>query len=167
MQDHLAGLLDELMAGIAVRHTDDEPFAVSQMDEFLCLLRREAERLLTDDMKTGFEHSLADRIMKAIRHGNRHGFNAVLRAALCLFHEHRLVIRVTAFRRYAELNAEVLASLRIDIESACHEFKRTIAQGGAPVDIADLAAAAAADHSPANRVIEYFFTIDHDKRSFV
>ena len=33
--------------------------------------------------------------------------------------------------------------------------------------IADLAAAAAADHSPANRVIEYFITIDHDKRSFV
>ena len=51
VQDHLARLLDKLMAGITVRHTDDEALAVGQMNELLCLLRREAERLLTDGMK--------------------------------------------------------------------------------------------------------------------
>ena len=165
MQDHLARLLDELMAGIAVRHTDDEALAVSQVDELLCLLRREAKRLLADSMESSFENSLADFVVEAVRDGDRHGLDLII-TALCLLGEHRLVVRIAAVRIDAELDAEVLAALRVDVEGTGDEFKGAVAQRCTAMDVANLAAAATADHSPANRMIEYFFTVNHDKLSF-
>ena len=67
----------------------------------------------------------------------------------------------------AELDPEGAAPFRVEVERPGDELEAPVAERGRAVDVADLAAAAAADHSPANRVIEYFFTIDHDKRSFV
>ena len=165
MQDHLAGLLDELMAGIAVCHANDEALAVSQMDEVLCLLRREAERLLADGMEASFEYGLADLVVKTVRHSDRHSLDLII-TALCFFRKHRLIIRIATLRSDAELDAEVLAAFRIDVESTSDEFEGAVAQGGTAMDIADLAAAAAANHSPANRMVEYFFTVDHDKFPF-
>lgn len=153
------------MTGVTVRHTDDEALAVSQVDELLCLLRREAERLLADSVEASFENGLADFVVEAVRDSDRHGLDLII-AALCFLGEHRLVVRIAAVRIDAELDAEVLAALRVDVEGTGDELKGAVTQRCTAMDVANLAAAAAADHSPANRMIEYFFTVNHDKLSF-
>ena len=62
-----------------------------------------------------------------------------------------------------ELLAEVLAALGIDVERAGNEGKVEVAQCRRAVDVADLAAAAAADHAPADGIFYSLFTVIHNR----
>lgn len=74
--------------------------------------------------------------MEAVRDSDRHGLDLVI-TALCFLGEHRLVVRIAAVRIDAELDAEVLAALRVDIEGTGDEFKRAVAQRCAAMDVAN------------------------------
>lgn len=65
------------------------------------------------------------------------------------------------------VDTEVLAALRVDVERTRNQFKVCIAQCCGAMDITDLASSAAANHCPANRLIYNFFTVNHDKFSYL
>jgi hypothetical protein len=52
--------------------------------------------------------------------------------------------------------AELAPAFGINIKGACQQREGVIAQRGRAVNIADLAAAAAADHAPAQGAVERF-----------
>ena len=90
--------------------------------------------------------------MGVIRRGNRHGLNTVRAGSLAA--KQTLVVGVTAIGIHPQLLAELAPAFGINIKGACQQRKGVIAQGGRAVNIADLAAAAAADHAPAQGAIE-------------
>ena len=157
--DHLARLLDQLMAGIAVGHADNAVLFFCQLDQLVCLFRGEAQRLLADNVQTGFESSLADLVVHAVRRCDGNGLHAV--RAFGLLGEHGLVVRIAAVRVNVQLLAEVLAALGIDVERTGNQFEVEVAQCSRAMDVADLAAAAAAYHAPANGIVYSFFTVIH------
>ena len=161
--DHLACLLDELMTGVAVGHADNAVFLFGQLYQLVRLLGGEAQRLLADNVQTGFESSLADLVVHTVRRCDGNGLHAV--RALGLLGEHGLVVRIAAVRVNVQLLAEVLAALRIDVERTGNQFKIEVAQCSRAMDVADLAAAAAADHAPANGIFYSFFTVIHKESS--
>ena len=161
--DHLACLLDELMTGVAVGHADNAVFLLGQLYQLVRLLGGEAQRLLADNVQTGFESSLADLVVHTVRRCDGNRLHAV--RALGLLGEHGLVIRIAAVRINMQLLAEVLAALRINVERTGNQFKIEVAQCSRAMNVADLAAAAAADHAPANGIFYSFFTVIHKESS--
>ena len=161
--DHLACLLDELMTGVAVGHADNAVFLLGQLYQLVCLFGSEAQRLLADNVQTGFESSLADLVVHTVRRCDGNGLHAI--RALGLLCEHGLVIRIAAVRVNVQLLAEVLAALRIDVERTGNQFEVEVAQCRRAMDVANLAAAAAADHAPANGIFYSFFTVIHKESS--
>ena len=86
--------------------------------------------------------------MGAIRRGNRHGLNTVRAGSPAA--KQTLVVGVTAIGIHPQLLAELAPAFGINIKAPASSAARAvIAQGGRAVNIADLAAAAAADHAPA------------------
>ena len=163
--DHLARLLDELMAGVAVGHADNAVLFLRQLDQLVRLLRGEAQRLFADNVQTGLERRLADLVVHAVR--GRDGDCLYTVRALGLLGEHGLIIGIAAVRVNVQLLTEVLAALRINVERAGNQFKVEVAQCSRTMDVADLAATAAADHAPANGVFYSFFTVIHKESSLI
>ena len=64
-----------------------------------------------------------------------------------------------------QLLAEVLAARRVDVECTGDQLEIEVAQRCRAMDIADLAAAAAADHAPADGIFYTLFTVIHQKSS--
>ena len=161
--DHLARLLNELMTGVAVGHADNAVLVFCQLYQLVRLLGGEAQRLLADNMQTSFESSLADLVVHTVRRCDGNRLHAV--RALGLLCEHGLVIWIAAVRVNVQLLAEVLAALGIDVERTGNQFEVEVAQCSRAMDVADLAAAAAADHAPANGIFYSFFTVIHKESS--
>ena len=130
------------MTGVAVGHADNAVFLLGQLDQLVRLLGGEAQRLLADNVQTGFESSLADLVVHTVRRCDGNGLYTV--RALGLLSEHGLVVRIAAVRVNMQLLAEVLAALGIDVERTGNQFKVEVAQCRRAMDVANLAAAAAA-----------------------
>ena len=157
--NHLASLLNHLMAGVAVGDADNQILLLCQSNQLLAFLGAEAQRLLAYNMDAGFQSRLAHFIVYAVRGSDGNSLNAVL--ALCFLLEHGLVVRIAAIRINAQLSGKCHAALRIDVECACYQLEVVVAQCCGAMDVADLAALAAADHSPANRMIQNLRTVNH------
>ena len=102
-------------------------------------------------MQTGFESGFAHFIVETVRRSDRDGFDSV--RTLSFFREHFLVIRVAAVRINAEADTEIFTAFRVDIKCTGNELERTVTQCRRAMNVADLAAAAAADHAPTNRMV--------------
>ena len=159
--NHLARLLDHLVTGIAVGYKHNLAGFLDQRFQLLCLLDGEAQRLLTVYMQTGLQCRLGNFIMGKVRGCDGNGLNAV--RTLCLSLEHALVIGVAAVCGYMAVFAEFDAALRHDVERTCYQLKVKVSQSSGAVNVANLAAAAAADHAPTNRLIYVLFSEDHNE----
>ena len=157
--DHLAGLLDHLVSGVAVGNADNAVLCLCKSDQFLSLCIGEADGLLADYVEAGFQSCLCDGVVCAVGSSNGDCLDAVF--ALGFLCEHGLIIGIAAIGIYAQFLAESDASLGIDVKCACDKLEVVVALCGRTMDVADLAALAAADHCPANTVIENLGTVNH------
>ena len=158
---HLARLLDHLVTGIAVGYKHNLAGFLDQRFQLLCLLNGEAQRLLTVYMQTGLQCRLGNFIMGKVRGCDGNSLNAV--RTLCLSLEHALVIGVAAVCGYMAVFAEFDAALRHDVECTGCQLKVKVSQSSGAMDVTNLAAAAAADHAPTNRLIYVLFSEDHNE----
>ena len=140
------------MAGITVGHADDLTLPLAEGHQFVRLFAAEAQRLFTHHVQPGLQRRPTDGIVSVIRRGNRHGLNTVRAGSLAA--KQTLVIGVTACGIDPQLLTELAPAIGINIKGAGQQRKGVIAQGGRAVNIADLAAAAAADHAPAQGAVE-------------
>ena len=158
--DHRGHLVQQRMAGEAVGHADDEALLIGQRLDFLAFGDGEEQRLLADHVQTGLEAGLGDLVVSEVRRGDGDDLDAVL--ALGLFSDQRLVVGIEATFVDAELDAEVLAARRVDVEGAADQLVGgVVPKGAGAVLVADLASPPAADHSPTERTIDQFFSVQH------
>ena len=141
------------------------PFVVGERRDLLALLHGEEERLLADHVQAGFETGLGDLVVGEVRRRDGDDLDAV--GALGLFGDQRLVVRIEPVLGDPEVLPEVLAALEVEVEGAAHHpVGGVVAQRAGAVLVADLAGAAAADHSPAQRAIDQFLSVEHLSRPF-
>ncbi|MNL36734.1 hypothetical protein D3C87_1588370 [compost metagenome] len=100
-------------------------------------------------MQPGFKAGLGDLVVGEIGGGDGDDINTVFTRSLA--GNQRLVIRIAAFRRYAEIDAEVSAPFGIEVEGARDELVVAVAQGAGAVFVTYLSRASAAHHGPAQR----------------
>ena len=144
---HLSRLLDHLVTGITVRDADNFILLFAQRQQLARFVGGKAQRFFANNVQPGFKRRFSDSEVSIVRRSYRYGFNAV--RAFGLLREQRLVIGVAAFRSDAELLAELTTALGIDIKRAGEQSKDVVAKRRTAVAVANLAGAAAADHSPA------------------
>ena len=158
--DHRGHLVHQRMAGEAVGHADDQAFAYGQRRDLLAFGDGEEERLLADHVQTGLEAGLGDLVVSEVRRGDGDDLDAVL--ALGLLSDQRLVVGIEATFVDAELAAEVLAALGVEVEGAADQLVGgVVPEGAGAVLVADLAGPPAAHHSPTERTIDQFFSVQH------
>ena len=148
------------MAAEAVGHADDEALLIGQRLDFLAFGDGEEQRLLTDHVQTRFEAGLGDLVVREVRRGDGDDLDAVF--ALGLRVDQRLVVGIKATFVDAELDTEVLAARRVDVEGAADQLVGgVVPKGAGAVLVADLAGSPAANHSPSKWTINQFFSVQH------
>lgn len=155
--DHGACLLDHLVVSIAVGHADDPAARPGKRLKFFGLGDREAERLFADHMQIMFECRFADREMGVVGCRDRHGLDAV--GAPGFGRKHSRIVPVAPGFVEPQIEAEGAAAFGIDIEGTRHKGKDVVAMRCRAMNIADLAAFAAADHTPADRFCLLFVIV--------
>ena len=160
LPDHRGHLVRQRVAGKSVGYADDEALLIGEPLDFLAFGDGEEQRLFTHHVETGLQTGFRDLIVREVRRGDGYDLDAVL--ALGLSGDQRLVVEIKAFLIHAELDAEVLAARRIDVEGAADQFVGgVVPKGAGPVLVADLAGPPASDHSPSKRAIDQFFSVQH------
>ena len=133
---------------------------IGQRSDLLAFRDREEEGLLADDVQARFQASLGDFVVREVRRGDGDDLDAVL--ALGLLGDQRLIVGIEAPFVDAELQSEVLAARRVDVEGAADQrIGGVVPKGAGPVLVADLARSPAADHAPTKGAVDQFFSVQH------
>ena len=159
LRDHLARLLHELVARVAVGHAHDPPAGTRQLQQLQSFGRGEAQRLFADHVQPCQQRGPADLEMGVVGRGDGHGADAVRAARLGL--EHGAVVGIAALRIQAQPLAELPAAHRVDVEGPSHQLQAVVALRRRSVHRADLAVLSPADHGPGNRVAGHGCCVDH------
>ena len=157
--DQAGGFLDHLVAGIAVGHAHHQAAFGGDGLQIQRLGGGEGQGLFADDVEPGQQRGAGDRIMGVVRRGDGHAADAV--GTRGFRGKHRPVIAIAAVGVQAQFDPEIPASAGVQVEGPGLQVEIAVAQGGGPVDIADLASLAAAHHAPADRGFRQAGAVDH------
>src|SRR5208337_906351 len=97
--------------------------------------------------------------MRVVGSRDRHGLDAV--RPFRFAGEQRAIVRIAPTLGDGEFEAECASAIRVDVKGARDEVEGPVAQRGRTVDVADLAAGAAADHRPADRLLRLPLADNH------
>ena len=157
--NHLPRLQNQLMPGIAVGDTDDFALFFAQGHQRIGLFAGKTERFFADHMQSGLQRRAANGVVGVVWRGDGDRFNAVFPRRL--FAKQRFVVGVTAPGLHAQLLAKLAPALGVNIKGSGKQGKRSVTQRRRAVNIANLAASAAAHHAPAQGAANRFNTVNH------
>ena len=143
---HGPHMAHQRIAGIAVIHRTNPPRLARGQHQIFSLGLGHRHRLFAQHVKARLQESLGNLVMGGVWRRHRDQINAVGAAAFAC--QHLAPIAIGALGRKAQLLAKGAARSGVVVQRACGKAVKPIKASCKPMRWADLAAFAAADHTP-------------------